>query len=170
MLQDKHALLLITEIFLHYLDSEGEIIFCTLPGIGDTYAPVATSSTIHFIPKVNTILNVVDSIAWANLWWNYRPIYNTVFHLLLYAELSDNADQLLRILISRRHYIIQIHVRLLLALNFYCKRILLKYMSVCQLLTQACSLRMLLVEITLIKEIPKSETKIHKFFTVTLII
>lgn len=83
------------DILLYYLDLEGEIIFCTLPGIGDTYAPVATALTIHFIPKVNTNLNGIDSIAYANLRWNYRPIYITVFHFLLCAELSDYADELL---------------------------------------------------------------------------
>lgn len=90
-----------------------------------------------------------------------------VFHFSLCAEFSDNTDELLRMLISRRHYIIQIHERLLLELNFHCKKILLKYTTVCQLLTQACSVRTLPIEVTLTKHIPISETKLHKFFTAT---
>lgn len=42
-----------------------------------------------------------------------------VFHFSLCAEFSDNTDELLRILISKGHYIIQIHERLLLELNFH---------------------------------------------------
>lgn len=39
----------------HYTSLEGESIFYTLPGSGDTYAPTVTALTIHFIPKVNTV-------------------------------------------------------------------------------------------------------------------
>lgn len=42
-----------------------------------------------------------------------------VFHFSLCAEFSDNTDELLRILISKGYYIIQIHERLLLELNFH---------------------------------------------------
>ena len=74
-----------------------------------------------------------------------------VFHFSLCVEFSDNTDELLRMLISRRHYIIQICERLLLELNFHCKKILLKYMTVCQPLIQARSVRTLPVEVTFIK-------------------
>lgn len=90
-----------------------------------------------------------------------------VFHFSLCAEFSDNTDELLRTLISRRHYIIKIHERLLLELDFHCRKILIKYMPVCQLLTQARSVRALPIDMTLVKQIPKSETKLHKFFAAT---
>lgn len=43
-----------------------------------------------------------------------------VFHFSLCAEFSDNTDELLQMLITGRHYIIQIHERLLLEPNFHC--------------------------------------------------
>jgi len=93
--------------------------------------------------------------------------YIIVFHFSLCAEFSDSTDELLRMLISRRHYIIQIHERLLLGINFSCKKVLFKYMTMCQLLTQACSARTLPKDMTFIKLIPKSETTLHMFFAAT---
>lgn len=56
---------------------------------------------------------------------------------------------------------------MLLELDFHCRKILLKYMTVCQLLAQARSVRALPIDMTLVKQIPKSETKLHKFFAAT---
>lgn len=44
----------------------------------------------------------------------------TVFHFSLCAEFNDNIVELLQMLITGRHCIIQIHERLLLELNFHC--------------------------------------------------
>ena len=76
MLQDKHALLLIIEMFCYITWAQKERAFSIPCQVEVIHMPqLLLPWRFTLFQRLIQFLNVIDSITCTNLWWNYRPIY-----------------------------------------------------------------------------------------------